>query len=362
MKRNGRILIILVVLILVLSIAAFFVLSGGGGLAGLLGGGGQAQTSANDSFIVIAKQPINRDELIPVDALETIPYPSDKIGPNMFRDVKEVADVYYAKMPIAQGMPITRDMLSSTPFAAPEGSKAALSIPAGSVAISIPATRLSQVSYAIQPGDYVDVIATTLFVDVDPTFQSALPNYTGTVTAPSNLPPNPAILTLGIASGGAGSIQGRTELDPTLNQALYVTPSEEARPRMVSQMVLQAVQVLQVGDFAQAAAAAAAASQGAADTQQQSAPPAPDIVTLIVSPQDAISLTYMMHSNVKLTMVLRSANDAPDASTEGLQAVSLQFLLSQYNIPLPAKLPYALEPRIDSLPDVGAAPAPLPQQ
>lgn len=356
MKRNGRLLIILVVLILVLSIAAFFVLSGGGLL-----GGGPAQTSANDGFIVIAKQPINRDELIPADALETIPYPSAKIGPTMFRDVKEIADIYYAKYPIGQGTPLTRDMLSSTPFSLPEGSEAAKALPGGMVAISIPATRLSQVSYAIRPGDYVDVIATTLFVDVDPTFQSALPNYTGTVTAPSNLPPNPAILTLGIASGGAGSVQGRTELDPTLNQALYVTPSEGPRPRMVSQMILQAVQVLQVGDYAAAAAAAAAASQGAdGAAAQQSAPPAPDIVTLIVSPQDAISLTYMMHSNVKLTMVLRSANDT--TPVEGLQAVTLQFLLSQYNIPLPAKLPYALEPRINALPDVGAAPTPLPQK
>ena len=45
------------------------------------------------------------------------------------------------------------------------------------------------------------------------------------------------------------------------------------------------------------------------------------------------------------------------------EAATLQFLLSQYNIPVPAKLPYALQPRIDaltspSLPNDGAAAAP----
>ncbi|GAB4501705.1 MAG: hypothetical protein Fur0035_12490 [Anaerolineales bacterium] len=355
MKRNGRLLIILVVLILVLSIAAFFVISNSGGLAGLLGGG-QAQQAAPTAQIVIAKQPINRDELLPADALEVIPYPEDKIGPTMFRNIADVADIYYAKFPIGQGVPLTKDMLSLTPFAAPEGSTAAKSIPGGMVAISIPTTRLATVSYAIRPGDHVNVIATNLFVDVDASFQTVLPDYTAVITAPVNVPPNPPVLTLGIASGGAGSVQGRAELDPTLNQAIYLSPSEEQRPRLVSQMILQNIQVLQVGDFTQAAAAT---DPNAPADQQAAAPAAPDVVTLIVTPQDAISLTYLMYADAKLTMVLRSEGDE---NIVDILPVTLQFLLSQYNIPLPAKLPYALDPRIDKLPDIGVPPTPLPKQ
>lgn len=359
MKRNGRLLIILVVLILVLSVVAFFVVSGSGGLAGLLGGG-QAQQAAPTAQIVIAKQPINRDELLPADALEVIPYPEDKIGPTMFRNIADVADIYYAKFPIAQGLPLTKDMLSLTPFSAPEGSAAAKSIPGGMVAISIPTTRLALVSYAIRPGDHVNVIASNLFVDVDASFQTVLPNYTSVVTAPSNVPPNPPVLTLGLAAGGAGSVQGRAELDPTLNQAIYLSPSEEQRPRLVSQMILQNIQVLQVGEFTQAAAAAAADPATAQTANQQAAAPvAPDLVTLIVSPQDAISLTYLMFADAKLTLVLRSEGDE---NIVDILPATLQFLLSQYNIPLPAKLPYALDPRIDQLPDVGVPPTPLPKQ
>jgi len=53
------------------------------------------------------------------------------------------------------------DQLSTT------GSLAALSIPRGMVAISIPINRLSSVSFAPRPGDHVNVIATLLMVDLD---------------------------------------------------------------------------------------------------------------------------------------------------------------------------------------------------
>jgi len=192
---------------------------------------------------------------------------------------------------------------------------------------------------------------------VDASFQSVLPDYTAVITAASNLPPNPQVLTLGIASGGAGSVQGRTELDPTLNQAIYLSPAEAQRPRLVSQMILQNIQVLQVGEFT--AATTTTDPNAAPADQQQAAAPVPDIVTLIVSPQDAISLTYLMYADSRLTLVLRSEGDV---NPTDIQAVTLQFLLSQYNIPLPAKLPYALDPRVDKLPLLGVAPTPLPKQ
>jgi pilus assembly protein CpaB len=82
-------------------------------------------------------------------------------------------------------------------------------------------------------------------------------------------------------------------------------------------------------------------------------------VTLIVSPQDAISLNYLIYSGAQLTLALRSAGDASRIETE---AVTLQFLLDQYNIPVPVKLPYGLEPRIDVLksPDLPNDAVPTP--
>ena len=70
-------------------------------------------------------------------------------------------------------------------------------------------------------------------------------------------------------------------------------------------------------------------------------------MTLIVSPQDAVTLNYvMLNAGAKLNLVLRSASDTKQIKTE---AVTLQFLMDQYNIPVPAKLPYGMEPRVDVL-------------
>jgi pilus assembly protein CpaB len=78
----------------------------------------------------------------------------------------------------------------------------------------------------------------------------------------------------------------------------------------------------------------------------------PDIITLMVTPQDSITLTYLMNiqqstmMQTRLSMTLRNPLDDARQATE---ASTLQFLLSQYNIPVPSKLPYALEPRLPSL-------------
>jgi pilus assembly protein CpaB len=72
----------------------------------------------------------------------------------------------------------------------------------------------------------------------------------------------------------------------------------------------------------------------------------PDVITLVVSPQDAVTLNYLIYSGAELTLALRSAKDDTRVQTE---AVTLQFLLEQYNIPVPARLPYSMEPRIDAI-------------
>jgi pilus assembly protein CpaB len=72
----------------------------------------------------------------------------------------------------------------------------------------------------------------------------------------------------------------------------------------------------------------------------------PDIITLIVDPQSAVTINYLLYSGAELTLALRAAGDTTIVSTE---ATTLQFLLDVYNIPIPAKLPYSLTPRIDEL-------------
>ena len=121
---------------------------------------------------------------------------------------------------------------------------------------------------------------------------------------------------------------------------------------MVCQTILQNVVVMKLGDFSLTTTAATAAQPQPAQTAQV----IPDIVTLIVSPQDAVTLSYMVYTKAQIMMTLRNPSDQSRLATE---AATLQFLLSQYNIPVPAKLPYAMQPSISqltapSLPNDGA--------
>lgn len=342
MKRGGMLLLVIVFLILVLSVAAYFALQGGFNF----GGAAEATPPPSLSTIVVMAQPIARDDLIVGAALEEIPYPEEKITASMFRTKGEVADVYYARYPLVQGQPLTREVISERPGVLQEGSDVAKTIPAGMTAISLPISRLGAVGYAVRDGDRVNVIVTTSFVDLDTSFQSILPNYTAAVTGTGFAADQLPTLGISITSGGAASAQGRAELEPTLNQAVYLVPSESQRPRIVSQMILQNIQVLHLGAF-NLAGDQTATQAPAAEGEEPAPPPVPDMVTLIVSPQEAISLTYLMYSDVNITLALRSPDDPNLIDTE---SVTLQYLISQYNIALPAKLPYGLNPRIDALP------------
>jgi pilus assembly protein CpaB len=126
-------------------------------------------------------------------------------------------------------------------------------------------------------------------------------------------------------------------------------------------MVLQNVAVLKLGTFA-LPQAPVAPEQTEGETQQVAQQPEiPDVLTLVVSPQDSVTLSYLVYGGAKLTMTLRNIQDESRVATE---AATLQFLLSQYNIPVPAKLPYSMQPRIDSLasPLQVSTPTPVPPQ
>jgi pilus assembly protein CpaB len=339
MKRGSRVLLFLVIVIIILIAVAFFVIRGG-----ILPGGTVATQAPSPMVnIVVVNQPINRDDQIKAEALTAMPYSQASVTSKMITDQNQVIGKY-AVFPLAQGLPLTTDMIADRPGLNQPGSEAAKVISPGLVAITIPISILNSVAYGIRDGDRINVITTSLFVDVDPNFQSKLPNYTAVVTGPGFKPDSLPILSAGIASGGASSAQGRAELDPTLNQALYLVPSEVQRPRLVSQMILQDIQVLHMGVFDLPGQEAQTTGQQPAPDGQPTPTPAPAVspeyVTLIVTPQDAVALTYLMNSGSKFTLTLRAPDDTTRVETE---AATLQYLLSQYAIPVPAKLPYVMD-------------------
>jgi len=299
--------------------------------------------------VFIAGQSIPQGAQITEDTLGTIEVPADKVSAVEFTvDRKGQLLNKIAKYPIDQGVVITSSMVADSSQAVSiAGPQWAALIPPGMTAAAIPASRLSLDAWGINDGAHVNLNACFLFVDVDASFQSITPNDTATLTATGFPKDALPVLTLGV--GSTGGPQGRLELDPSLQQPFYYVPSEAQRPRVVCQAILQNAVVLKLGNFPLPQAAAAAAQQ----QQQNAPPPTPDIVTLIVSPQDAVTLSYMIYTNAKITMTLRNPGDESRLATE---AATLQFLLSQYNIPVPAKLPYALQPRIDALTAPNLAP------
>ena len=316
--------------------------------------------TVNMVSVVVITQKVNRGDVITENVVGLVPWQQDAIVQGMYTNIEDVVGKQ-AKFDLDAGIPVTSSMLAEVgQELSGTGSNAALQIPRGMVAISIPINRLSSVSYAPKPGDHLSVIATMLFVDLDTNFQTELPNNTGLILASG--PPDPDTgkepLTLEVIPNS----QGRTEVDPILGKTVYIQPNANAtqRPRMVTSMLLQDAVVLHVGDFSLVENAPAADQAGDVTevvTNQPASQGYPNVITLIVTPQDAVTLNYMMFLmgtqkeglNVpaaQLTLALRSAGDNTEFQTS---AVTLQYLLDQYHIPVPVRLPYGPEPSVDGL-------------
>jgi Flp pilus assembly protein CpaB len=335
-------------------------------------------------MVLAVSQDIDLGGTLTADVLTAIPWPRDAANPEDYfvadnegqlESVKKELEGRTVRYPIKARTPLLKSMLRQE---GEFGSEFSVRIPHGQVAISIPINKLSSVSYAPRPGDHVDVIATFLFLDIDTDFQTSSPNHTGLVVAPG--PPNPQTgepttvqLTAGISNLGkeglpnpetgerapaqvqSPGIYGKVEIDPVLGQAIYLTPSEDQRPRMVSQRLLEDVTVLQIGTFPLQGQQTQTTTpeEGEQPTPEANQAPVvviPDVITLIMRPQDAIAINYVLqaqaHASVKLSLALRAANDTARIA---VLPVTLQFLLEQYQVPVPAKLPYALQPRTDEL-------------
>lgn len=354
-KRIGRIIIYMAI-IGILAVVLIYVLSRNANLAGQ-----QAQEvvipQADTVNIVITTQKVGRGGQFTADILTTIPYPrKDFIEGVFFTQTTDVIGKW-AKADIEAHTPLTSDMVVSTLT----GSYAAFQVPKGMVAITIPILdRLSYIAYAPEAGDHVNLIVTLLMVDLDAQFQSKTlnktillaPPYTGYEVDKSN----PSMTSFTYTKTTPLYPFGRVEFDPVVNQPITYVPSEEQRPRLVTQTLLQDVLILHVGDYklegslntVVAAPAPGIVNETAATGATAPTEPTvlPDNITLVVSAQDAVTLTYLTYAGARFTLALRAPGDDQRIITE---AGTLQFLLDQYNIPLPAKVPYGIEPRIDSL-------------
>jgi hypothetical protein len=131
------------------------------------------------------------------------------------------------------------------------------------------------------------------------------------------------------------------------------------RPRLASQRTVTDAEVVWVGEFPEdgrifapaptptpivtpdPALTPQASTTGEEITPSPVAPERPQVITLAVRPQDAVTLTYFSEAGISMTFALRSAR------TQGLpdtQPVTLDYVLTTYNIAVPDRFNYGLQP------------------
>jgi Flp pilus assembly protein CpaB len=376
---RGRALILLGAIILLVVVLVVVLMSGDDGgqetaaqateVGGEAAGGGEGEPSAADTGlrtlnmveIVVAVQDLPRGIVIPPDGVGVVPWPQEALpeAGNYFT-AGELQDVIgqVARTDIFRGSPIlARQVVPNLYEIAQTGSDAAALMRAFEgdeprVAISIPLdpTGVGQVAYGIQAGDFVDVILSFLYIDVDPTFQTRMPNNVSLITR----------LETGELSIGSPR-QGRPEASTLSPEGVLLSPSESSqRPRLVTQRTVTGAWVLRVGYFPPGGDII-----GATPTPQQfeTLPPpgeggqpatpqatatafAPLIITLAVTPQEALVLTWAVDAQIPITLALRAAGDTTEIATD---PVTLDYMIRTYNAQPPVALEYALEPPITSV-------------
>jgi pilus assembly protein CpaB len=349
--RRGRILILFALIVLFGVVALYLVMRGRGP-----GGGAPQETPLapqDTTLVVFSNQDIARGSIIPEDGVGLQPYPRDMVVETMIEnDITRVVG-HHARQDIPRGVPVTTGMVTDRAGdVVGAGSDAAFAIPPGFTAITIPMSRLSGVAYALRDGDQVDVIVSMLMVDLDPEFQTILPNE-----ALSLVSTDVQLLTalvcheFKVTTTGTECINpevppaGRPVTDEESGQLIFNVPTEPQRPRLVTQRLVQNATILRVGTFPTAAEEEApvvapvpeTGTEAAGVQPTPTAPLAPDIVTLIVTPQDALAINWAIGSGAGITLTLRAPDDATATETV---SVTLQYLMQTYNVTLPVRLPY----------------------
>jgi Flp pilus assembly protein CpaB len=365
-RRTGMVLILIIVIILVVvGGIGYMLLQSGNSVAnnppsdGATGGEPTAIPEPVTVNVIVAARDLPRGTRLSRQDVTMVPWPLSVARPTGALEIPdspdaaglEQVDGRIAKVDILSGQPVLNQMI--TPGDQPAGlgqigSDAALVIPSGQVAIAFPLNRLSGVAYAMRAGDHVDILVSFRMVDVDEDFQTILPNHVGAQSVTEGQSPTFTIF-------------GRQEQGP-LGTTVMVVPSEDTqRPRQVTQMLIDNVTVLRVGTFPLEDIDHPIVVTQAAPQPTESAAPAegeltptpvaqvivvPDIVTLMMSRQDALVLKYALETGADIDFALRSVldNEITDVTTD---SVTLQYIIDFYNVAIPPRMPIAPEPRID---------------
>ena len=327
--RRSRTLILLGVVMLLAAVAAFILLGPGN-----IGQPATPEVTVEPTLavpmveVVVAAQNIPRGRLITADSVTMASMPANNVPPGAFTNEEDVQN-YIARTDILYNQPLMDVMLTRDPaLLAARGSDAALLIPNDKRAVALPVDQLSSVGYAIRPGDHVDVLASFWLVDVDREGQFGSYLF------------NRALSDELIAAG--------MEPSAAVQRAVELQTRKEFT-RLSSQLIVQDLEVLNVGDWVEPTpiprftpgvpeepTPTTVSVPGATPT---ATPPRPNVVILIVDPQQALILQWLRESDAIIDLALRGATDRAPVSTT---SVTLQYVFDSFSVTLPPKLDFTI--------------------
>lgn len=287
------------------------------------------QTQAPQRQVLVALQDIPRGTIIGQDMVGMQAYPVDSLQDleaELILDADQAVGKI-ARSDIARRQPVLAGMLLESAKGRLGGSDASLLLPEGEVAMAFRTDQLSSVAYALQPGDHVDVLITLRLLDLDPEFQSKLVNDMIFVDPEGNIIRMP---------------YGREERNAPLFEEAMAVPSEQQRSRMVTQLTLQNLPVLNVGNWTDDTMEPVPTPTpgGRQQNQTPTEPQLPDVITPALSQQDALVLKYAQEAGASITFVLRRNGDEAQIETT---SVTLQYLMERFKIDTPPKLPLGVD-------------------
>lgn len=389
MKR-GVIIIIIGILLLIVTGAVYMAFT-----SGLIGGGastpapvaapadGDGETGEQPADkatpipeyaeIVIAVQDIPRGKVITADAVAIWDWPLPAIPPESNLILGSVKDDYNgdgvpdaiegilgmrARNDIARFEPIQNTMLANDIDLRGTGSDAALALDPGRVLIAFPLPTIEEdpttaIAYALRAGDHVDLMISLALVDLDEEFHTKLPNQTQQLNITQTEEGDQEVTLTEFP-------YGRIEEGP-LGLIFNVIPGEiDQRARLVTQMTVQDAIVVRVGRFPtheeevrgidpQAPPTPTPVPEEGAEEQAPSAPPPPpkpEVIVLAVTPQEALVIKFAREIHADIDFAARAVGDQALFQTN---PVTLQYLMETYNIAVPPKLQYGIEPPIYEL-------------
>lgn len=299
--------------------------------------------------IVVAIQNVARGMQISVEdnAIALQAWPAENLPYEYYTSIEDV-DGKFARMEIPRGMPVLPNMVGRPGgMLSVSGSAAALFEPDDRVAYAIPIDVQGAIGWAIEPGDRVDVLAALNMTPVYTEFvEDGVKQFTYLQTG---------------AEGEAAQtgVFGRFEQLPN-GQWAAIHPLDmpvSTQPALIVQMTVQDAVVWHVGEWTADTTEVAAGgdvapvSEGPLGAAAAAPTPVPvegarsiELVTLLVTREDALVLKYLHEVGADLDLALRPTGLT--GTVLQTQPIWFRYILDRYQLP-------------NEMPDDPVGPAPI---